>query len=222
MIAVCLLLVSGALLAFPGLAEDPRSTEILEVFCRSELGRRDVTLFLNGTVRLREGPWEETAMHLDELGPERVAETLELLGTVYSDDDLDPLRQPIAEGAVGRWMERCEVRLALPGEEEFSYRFSSLDIPPLKVVRLVQIAEDLALFTRPLRGEEGLPKDYEPIHGDILRTAEGLLFKVKRKTADQRGLELEGVHQPMTVFVELDKLHEHFVALHEKSPWRPR
>ena len=76
---VLLLAVVGSVLAAGGdpLAADARSTEVLRYECSNQLGRRDVTLFANGTVRLRQGLWEEQELYLDELlNEERVCDII--------------------------------------------------------------------------------------------------------------------------------------------------
>src|SRR5512134_204975 len=54
-------------------APGDRSHELLDYECRSELGRRRVTLFANGTVRVWEGLLEGQRMTLGELGPDELA-----------------------------------------------------------------------------------------------------------------------------------------------------
>ena len=43
------------LLAMPAVRADDRSTEVLRYDCVTELARREMTLFANGTIRLRKG-----------------------------------------------------------------------------------------------------------------------------------------------------------------------
>ncbi|MCP4659150.1 MAG: hypothetical protein GY856_27385 [bacterium] len=203
-----LFFLSGSL----GRADD-RGTVVLSYTCSGELGKRDITLFANGTVRLREGLWEKREMYLDELGPEALASKLRLLEEVHAAGENDQFKQPVADGPGGRWVEKCEVYLALPDERPFTHRFSRYDVPPLRVSRLIHIAEELAEYTRPPEGVERLPTDYEPRVGDILRTVEGKRFKVIRYTVDERGIELRGLEEPLSIFVALTEIGEAFVAL---------
>jgi hypothetical protein len=110
---------------------------------------------------------------------------------------------------------RCELYLALPGLDPFTYSYSKLSIPPLKVARLVAIAEELTVHIAPQK--ESLPAGYEPRFGDVLRTAEGLRFEVLRQTADEAGVELRGIDQPLIIFVSLKDLDKAFVALEERG-----
>lgn len=207
-------------------AQDARSVELLRYGCASATGRREVTLFANGTVRLREGPWDHPRLYLDELGPEALADKLRVLRSVYSANELDRLREPIGRGPTGSGIEHCEVFLALPElEEPLTYRYTSYDVPPLRLSRIVHVADELAEYARPVEREQRLPADYEPRTGDVLRTAEGNLFEVLRRTADGRGVELQGVEQPLRLFVALDDLATAFVAIEERQSatwWRQR
>jgi hypothetical protein len=190
---------------------DDRSTEVLRYECSNDLGRRDLTLFANGTVRLRQGLWQSQEMTLDELTPEELSSYLRELEKISSrlaaDESLP------AEIVGGGWVEKCEIRLALPGAEVWSHAFSPYEIPPLAVVNLIHVAEDLAGFTRPLAPPQRLPADYRPQLGDVLRTAEGERFEVVRFTLDRRGVELEGLDAPVQIFVALDDLDEAFAGL---------
>lgn len=201
---------------------DLRSTEILRYGCGSELGRRETTLFANGTVRLRQGAWEAQKLYLDELTPEALEENLRVLRSVYSEREIDRILEPIGRGPEGAWTERCEVYLALPeSDEPLHFEFSTYDIPPLAIARIVQVADDLAAFTRPTSLEERLPDDYEPQFGDVLRTREGLRFQVLRLTTDQRGVELQGVDQPTRLYVALENLATAFstIEYQEDEAW---
>lgn len=222
LLALATLLVEAGAAAQVERPRDARSTEILAYVCGSEFARRDVTLFANGTVRLREGPWDGAVMYLEEIGPEAVEEKIRVLRGILSERDVMKIEEPFQEGARGSWTERCEMRLDLPGEKPFAYRFTSLDIPPLRVGRLVLFADELAETVRPLDPLERLPDGYEPFVGDVLRTAEGLLFEVKRPTADETGVECQGVDQPITMFVKFEDLRTNFVALEKASPRRRR
>ena len=198
------------------LAADARSTELLRYECSNELGRRDVTLFANGTVRLREGLWENQALYLDELLSEELASYLARFEEVLASADRRTTDLAVNVPS-GSWVDACEIRLALPGREPVAYDFSAWEVPPLVVAGLVHVAEDLAEFTRPVAAASRLPADYEPRPGDVLRSVEGERFRVVNLTIDGRGLELEGVEVPLRIFVALDQLGEAFAALEKQG-----
>ncbi len=214
-LTAALLLALTALASAAG-AADRRSTELLRYVCSSEISRRDVTLFANGTVRLRQGLWESQEMFLDELEPEELAQYLSLLReTRASLDSAVPQLPPTSPE--GDWVERCELHLELPGAEPARLSLSRYQIPTLAVTRLVNIAEDLADYTRPLDPPERLPAGYEPRHGDVLRTAEGDRYRVVGLTSDGKGLEVESLDAPIRVFYRLEDLNEVFTALVKRA-----
>ncbi len=191
-------------------AADDRSTERFRYACRNDLGRRDVTLFANGTVRLREGLWDHQGMYLAELSPEELSSALERLEEIVAGDSAG--EPPPPQGVEGDWLERCELHLALAGAAAWSHVFSPYEIPPLVVSGLIHVAEDLAALTRSPKPPERLAADYRPQQGDVLRTANGERFEVVRWTLDRRGVELMGLDSPVQIFVALDDLDEAFVA----------
>ncbi len=205
-VAVCLLL------AAVGAPADDRSTERFRYACSNALGRRDVTLFANGTVRLRQGLWQEQEMLLDELTPEELASYLERLEEIRSGAAKEVAPAP-AETVGGEWVESCEIRLALAETPVWTHAFSPVEVAPLAVASLIHVAEDLASFTRAPEPPERLPADYRPRLGDVLRTGDGTRFEIVRWTLDQRGVELSGLDGPMQLFVAIGDLDEAFVAV---------
>ena len=195
---------------------DLRSTEWLRYNCSNALGRRDITLFANGTVRLREGLWESQTIFLHELGPEKLRREQEILSDALKDDATSRLEIPLG-GVEGQWVERCEVDLQLPDSEPFLYRFGQFEMPPLQVARLVQIAEDLAALTRPLDPIHRLSPDYEPQLGDTLIDGDGKRFVVMGLTADGGGVEVESESEPMRIFHPIELLPNLFVAFEPRN-----
>lgn len=205
-----LALVCCWLVTLPAAGVDLRGVIRLQVECSSELGRYQLTLFGNGTIRLREGLHESEQMLLAELPPEDLRAYLAELGR---DDPSDGLGDVAFGGAVaGPWVERCQVTLALPGRERFHARFTRYDTPPLKVDRLVRVAGRLAALARPSAQPPGLPPDYQPAFGDVLRNAAGERYRVIGVTTDGRAVELDGLDQPLRIYVALESLAEVFVA----------
>jgi hypothetical protein len=194
----------------PAIEPSEAGWEVLRYECRSDLGRRDVTLFRNGTIRLRRGPLGRERMTLIEIPRDDVgAYARRLAGEQLGEVDARP-----GLGAEGDWVERCFVAVRLPDEEETRrYDFGRMDTLPLPLSALVQIAEEIAAKAELREGEERLPPDYVPTPGDILRRADGNAYEVMGDTADGRGVELWGVEQPLIVYLTPDEVRRDFVAV---------
>ena len=195
---------------------DDRSIERLLYRCSNDLGRRDITLFANGTVRLREGPWDGQRLFLFELEPEELKSQLQLLESIRK-DSLEQ-RPSFPLGVLeGPWVDRCEIRLELPGERIVRLKVSAHDVPPLWVSRAIHFAEALAARVRPLDEDQQLPLGYRPRPGDVLRDTRGLLYRVVALTGDLGGVELEAEEAPVRAFYTLEDLRESFVALEKRG-----
>ncbi len=210
---LCALLAALTLGPLP-LAADDRSTELLHYGCSSALSRRDVTLFANGTVRLRQGPLDAQELYLDELLPEELGSYIAQLRAIQAAAVTSAVDLP-ANAPSGEWVEGCEIRLALPGAKPATYATSAYEIPLLVVTNLIHVAEDLAEFTRPPELAERLPRGYRPRPGDVLRNAEGGRFRVVDLTSDELGVELEELGSPVMILVPLAELGEIFPVLEE-------
>lgn len=213
------LLLAGFLLsilpaAFP--AADERSTERFRYSCSNTLGRRDITLFGNGTIRLRQGPWEDQQMFLTELGPEGLSAQLRVLRDIYDQREIESVDlSNLALG--GDWVGQCTIRLELPDRPVSEVAFGKLEIPPLQVSRWIHVAERLAELTRALDSPERLPKGYQPKVGDLLRDAEGKRFEVIGLTSDGVGVELEDKQAPLRIFYRLEDLRSLFVGVERRD-----
>lgn len=211
-LAAAVLMAGGLVLgATPEGSSDPRSTEILRYECHNELARRDVTLFANGTIRLREGLWGDQGLALAELGGRELEEVLDVLRTV----DLRWVSAP-PPSVDGPLSETCRIRLALPGDPVWEVEYAAWAVPPLAAERLRALAEDLATATESPRRRPRLPDGYRPRTGDLLRSHEGVVWRVIRLTSDGAGVELQGRNQPVRIFVSLDSLAEVFEELVER------
>lgn len=198
----------------PEVSQDARTVEIFRYTCGNNLGRREVTLFANGTVRLREGEnGKEEALGLFELKPEHLQSALNRL------QELDLSEVEHRDKSVeGDWIDRCELLLQRPGESLRIYRFGRFDSLPLNLSYAVRVAEELGGKVRDLKKtEEELPPDYEPRPGDVLKRSDGQLYRIITFTGDKRGVEMEGVDTPMTLFVLRDRLRREFVGLVERA-----
>lgn len=206
----------------PGDPRDPRSVELFYYGCSDELERRDVTLFANGTLRLRKGPHGVQEMRLEEIGPVELRTHLNRLLRIRASRDFpDQLR---LEGSVaGRWIDTCRFQLDLPGFSAVRLEVGSFDLLPLELKQLQQYADELEGLTRPLVRPDALPPDYEPQIGDVLRTHEGKVYRIRGRTTDGGALELESLDGAWRIFVPEDEFPEYFAALEidlSSDPWR--
>ena len=194
-----------------------RTQVVLRYECASEVGRREVTLFRNGTVRVRDGlRKEEPQVLLGELGPDELAAFLNRL----REEDLSEVASGPALGVEGAWIERCRLELdlgdAAQGRPARAFEFGRYDSLPLTLSRVVRVAEDIGSRADPRSGAEQLPPGYEPRPGDVLRRADGALFEIRAFTADQLGVELVGLREPLTLYLPKGELRGEFVALERR------
>jgi len=197
--------LSGAASATQAPAAGDRSRELLDYRCANQLGVRQITLFANGTVRLREGLGKAPRMRLGELGP------VELEGYVARllAEDLSEVHDR-QESAEGDWLEHCTLRLGLDGRPARDLAFSRFDSLPLSVATILRVADEMAARTRVTTD---LPPRYRARPGDVLRRADGILFEVVGFTADKLGLEMRGVEQPLTLYIRPEDIPAVFEAL---------
>lgn len=214
-VAIRTLLVLS-MFSFPlyGAEEQPtnlRSWEVVRRDCRTSISREEVTLFGNGTLRLKSGIEDHEEMHLAELPPEDVEAFVRRLEA----EDLSEVPEGRDE-VLGRWVEHCGLFLDLPGRDPQRFFFGKFDSMPLGLSRLNRIVDDIFQQVRALAPEGGLPRNYLPAPGDILLRVDGQLFRVVAMTSDKRGVELSGVDQPLTIFVGLESLRDQFTSLVER------
>jgi len=210
---LCVLVVLAVLFVPPATADD-RSLEVVRYDCTTDLTRREVTLFGNGTIRLRDGQIGNEWMGLTELGPDELHGFLNRL----EGEDLSESRNP-ERGVEGAWIERCELRLQLPGQPLQTYRFGHYDPLPLNLSRVVHIAEELGEKVPVVKDKDELPADYEPRPGDVLkRVGDGALFRIVAFTGDGKGVELRGIDLPLEVYIPRDQIRQSFTALASRAP----
>lgn len=191
---------------------DLRSLERLRWGCRNETGRRDLTLFGDGTVRLREGLWDSQALELDRLPATDLQNYLVRLVRIRRSPDF-PESWDLPPGVEGRWTESCELHLELPGMAVVDLYFGNYDALPLELAQIEQIADELAANMQPREGERRLPEGYEPEPYDVLEATDGHLYRVVGTTDDGVGIEVESLVEPVRVFYRLEDLRLVFVAL---------
>ncbi len=205
-------LVAALALALPaaGRAQDSdRSHVLLRYECANEIGRREITLFGNGTIRVRDGLKTSPSMTLGEIGRDELAAVVARLRA----EDLSEVARR-QQGPSGPWVERCAIELDVgqPGAPQI-FGFGRYDSLPLALAHLRTAAEDLAARVDPAAGIEHLAPDYAPRPGDVLKRRDGVLFEIVGPTGDKRGLELQGVSAPITLFIPKDALSREFVAV---------
>ncbi len=187
----------------------PKSQILLRSECRNDLGRREITLFGNGTVRLREGLKDDERMTLGELPPEELDAFLARLRA-------ENLREvpPRTDNVLGGpWVETCRVELTVPDLPQREFRYGRYDTLSLGLSRLLRIIDDIAAQADARSGEKHLPAGYEAQPGDVLLRVDGEAYRVVRETADKRGLELIGVRQPLTIYIPKGELSAEFIEL---------
>jgi hypothetical protein len=191
--------------------ESLRTWEIVRRDCRNSISRQEVTLFGNGTLRLKLRYEDKDEMHLAEMPPEDVEAFIRRLEA----EDLSEVPENRDE-VLGTFVERCGLFLDLPGRQRQQFFFARFDSLPLGLSRLNAIVEDLLSQAEALAPEGGLPPHYLPEPGDTLLRTDGQKFRVVALTSDKRGVELAGVDQPLTIFVALEDLRDQFNALLER------
>jgi hypothetical protein len=188
---------------------DDRSTEILRYECRTDSSRRETTLFANGTIRLRRGKIGNEFMGLAELG----RDALEGYVNRLAKEDLTNVTSPVP-GPGGAWVERCTLRLQLPGKELQSFEFGPFDPLQLNFAHVLQIAKELEKKVTVVKDKDELPADYDPRPGDVLkRIGDGLRFRIIAFTGDNKGIELEGLDQPLEIYINRNEIRKKFTVL---------
>lgn len=207
--------VLGLILLMKGRAAYPlegetvslRSLELLRLDCSRDIGARDITLFGNGTVRVRYGLEPDRSMRLAELDPDSLIAYQRRLDLI----DLSevPAQRP---GVGGDWIETCRLVLRWPAGTERAYEFQELDTLPLGLSQVLAIVSELEESVGPAE-ESALPPGYVPQPGDVLRRWDGALFEVVDRTLDGHGVELRGLDIPLTIYVVEDLLRRQFREL---------
>lgn len=184
--------------------------EVFLLNCANDHYRREVTLFGNGTIRVREGYAATPEMWLGELDEETTrALILRLL-----EPDLAEV-PPTTRTVVGEWVESCRYELRLSGDEPQVYEFQRLDALSLPLQKSLSVAiTSLGMVdrTRPSNTRGRLPRDFVPARGDILVAIDGRRFRVSGFTTDKTGVELVGVEQPIVLFAPVADLHGMFLS----------
>jgi hypothetical protein len=196
------------------LRADDRSTEILRYECLTDSVRRETTLFANGTIRLRRGRIGNEYMGLAELGQDALQGYVNRL----SQEDLTNVTSPVP-GPEGAWVEHCSLRLQLPGKELKSFDFGPFDPLQINFAHVLGIAQELEKKVKIVKDKDELPADYDPRPGDVLkRIGDGLRFRIVAFTGDEKGIELEGIDQPLEIYIAKGEVRKKFTTLVSREP----
>jgi hypothetical protein len=190
---------------------DPRRTVVLSQLCRSAIAERELELYASGTVRIRERTPDGERLRLAELGPDERTSMLDRLAR----EDLSETDRSTS-APQGDWIERCQIQLSLPGRKSQSFEYDQFGSLSLALSRVVGMVGELA--ARASVEQNNLPLGYQPRRGDILERRDGARYRVVGLTADKQGVELVGLEQPLTLFVNLSQLGLEFSALLAEKP----
>jgi hypothetical protein len=194
--------------AEPVVIDDRRSHELIRRDCRSQIGRNELTLFANGTLRHRYGPPDALIMMLLEIPPDEV----EALTRRLAQEDLSETDRR-TRTAGGDWIEVCTLTLRLPGQPEEILSYGSFDSRSLALSRVTAVTDELEARIRAESSRSKLPVGYLPRRGDVLLRFDGSRYRVVGYTQFKRGIEVIGLEQPMTLFVAIEELDKEFSEL---------
>lgn len=210
---VGVLLTAFVSLAGSSAFADERSTELLRRDCSTQLGRNELTLFANGTIRLREWRGSDKTLRLAELGRDELDAFLRRIG------DSDPgEREAIPSGVTGDWVESCVIELRVSGTSERTFRYGRLDTHELTFAAFLRIVDELAAIAAERAAESPLPAGYDPRRGDVLVRIDGVEFEVVGFTVDGNGVELRGRIDPLTIYIPRSELRQLFNRLAKVGP----
>jgi hypothetical protein len=147
-------------------------------------------------------------MGLAELGPDELQGTLRRLAA----EDLSEVSH-LPQGVVGDWIEKCDLVLELPGQKRQKFFYGRYDTLPLALFHVQRVAEELASRVAVLRDAQQLPESYQPRVGDVLKRTDGTRYRVVDFTSDRKGVELDGLDQPLHLLVLKEQMRMEFVAL---------
>jgi hypothetical protein len=118
---------------------------------------------------------------------------------------------PQLRGLEGDLVESCTLELELPGTETRRFDWEQFDTLPHGLRHVLLVVDDLLVEFETARELDLRPRGYEPELGDILvRRIDGASFEIRGFSVEGTGVELEGIEQPVTVFLLLDNLLDEF------------
>ena len=191
---------------------DRRSHELVRLGCASGTLSRELTLFANGTVRIRDKGGPNPGMRLAEL----------------NENELDGFRARLEEidlsetssrtrGPSGETLEQCLLRLELTSGQIDEYRFPRIAVLSLSLGRLLAVLDDLTLLAEQrYRLSTGLPISYQPRTGDVLVKSDGSRYRIVRVTAEGAGVEIIALESPLVLYLPTDGVRGEFVAIESR------
>lgn len=218
---------------------DDRTVILLQRTCDSRYDREEVTLFANGTVRVRHEVDDDQLpdlgsaaaapeMALGELPPDELAAWID---GIRAEDLSEESRH--SAGPMGEMVERCRLLLDYDAMAQWLgpqppavgdrsdwrpagrkvVEYGAFDSLGLTFARVLERVDGIAARVDLAAGRRTLPARYEPAVGDVLRRADGLLFRIERNTASPGGWELQGVDQPLALYLLEDQFPRLFTEL---------
>jgi len=189
------------------------STEVFRYRCESEISMEEVTLFGNGTLRLRQGKPENRSMLLLELTPDRRDALVARIARLN-------VEEAVAFGGQleGDWVDQCSLVLDSYGDEPSRFSFHRLDSLSLGLQTAVNLGRELMEMVRKEALFEGLPSGYEPRIGDYLRRWDGEVFEVVGFTNGDVGVEVMSTSQPIGFYIAIKDLRSVFVGIETEFP----
>lgn len=192
-------------------AVDLRSHELIRLDCASGNLSRELALFANGTVRIRDrGP--QPGLRLAELAEGE----LEGFRARFAEIDLREVPAK-TRGPSSETLEQCLLRLELRSGQVTEYRFTRIVALPLALGRLLAVMDDLsALAEERQRLATGLARSYRPRVGDVLVRADGSRHRIVRVTAEGGGVEIIGLESPLVLYLPIEGVRGEFVAIESR------
>ncbi len=201
-------------------SDNLRSLEVLRLRCVSELSLEDVTFFGNGTLRLFErlGEQEERTMLLTELHLEEREALYQRVAELELEES-----QTFGDGIDGEYLDQCILSRRLVGDPgPWMMRFHQLDSLSIGLQRGVDLAREIAGIVRDRAPFSGIPADYRPKVGDLLRKPRSGLYEIVGFARDTSGvesvIELVGIEEPLRIWVPIAQIPEVFVSIEDELP----
>ncbi|MCH7666719.1 MAG: hypothetical protein IH936_12410 [Acidobacteria bacterium] len=191
---------------------DRRSHELVRLGCSSGTLSRELTLFANGTIRIRDRGGPDPGIRLAELNENE----LEGFRARLEEIDLSETSSR-TRGPSGEMLEQCLLRLELTSGQIDEYRFPRIAVLSLALGRVLAVLDDLtSLAEQRYRLSSGLPISYQPRAGDVLVKSDGSRYRIVRVTAEGAGVEIIALESPLVLYLPKDGVRGEFVAIESR------